>query len=136
VIRRRVRTAKQRDALAYKQSAPVGTGESLNEKRDRLNAEESAVKIAVHEYIWSTRHTCQLCKGARARDCMGLPDEMHEDPPRSATRGKPATERFNLLVCGRLCAACHRDVTAKRLRIVFHSPDIGFLGPVTSEGVS
>ena len=135
MIRRRVRTAKQRAALAYKQAAPVGTGESREEKRDRLSAEESAVKMAVHEYIWSTRHTCQLCRGARARDCMGLPDEMHEDPPRSATRGKRPTERFNLLICGRLCAACHRDVTLKRLRVVFHRPDLGFLGPVTAERV-
>jgi hypothetical protein len=136
MIRRRTRTAKQRDALAYKQSAPVGTGLSRDERKTMLDAEEARVIREVRAYIWLTRFNCQLCHGARARDCMGLPDEMHEDPPRSATRGLPPTERFNLLVCGRLCAACHRDVTRNRLRVVFHRPDLGFLGPVTSEPVS
>lgn len=134
--RRRSRTALQRALLAYKQAAPIGTGVSLDEQRAQEDAEEAAQIRAVRTYIWQTRHACQLCRGSRHAEGMGLPDQMHEDPPRSATRGLPPAQRFNLLVCGRLCAVCHTDVTENRLRIVFLNPALGFLGPVRGEWVS
>lgn len=83
----------------------------------------------VHERIFQQRRTCQACSGMRWRDCCGLPDQMHEDPPRSATRGLPPEARFNEQVCARLCAQCHRDVHAKRIRLVKLTP-AGFAGPI------
>lgn len=62
---------------------------------------------------------------------MGLPDQMHEDPPRSKTRGLPMYERFNPRVCGRLCVACHKDVTEHRIRVGFMT-DRGFSGPIVA----
>jgi hypothetical protein len=135
MLRKRQRTAAQQALLSYKQHAPIGIGESRDEADARALALEAAVKTAVHEYIWKTRPLCQLCGGARRRECSGFGDEMHEEPPRSATVGKPPEERFNLLVCGRLCKACHRDVTENRLRIVFRDPVRGFLGPIKGERV-
>lgn len=136
MIRRRRLTTAQRSLRDYKRNAPISTGESLEEKRAREDAEEAAVITEVREYIWRTRPSCQLCHGARRKDCMGLEDQMHEDPPRSKTRGLPPRERFNLIICGRLCAACHRDVTENRLRVVFSNPALGFLAPVTAEKVA
>jgi hypothetical protein len=57
---------------------------------------------------------------------------MHEDPPRSATRGLPPSQRFNATVCARLCAACHKDVHARRLRLVKLTA-AGFAGPIRVE---
>jgi hypothetical protein len=135
VIRRKTRTALQRELLAYKQLAPISIGETREEKSAREHVDEAAVIQQVHDYIWRTRSTCQLCRGRRRNECAGFPDEMHEEPPRSATRGLPPAERFNLLVCGRLCKACHGDITGNKLTIVFLKPALGFLGPVRGEPV-
>ena len=118
---------------AYKQTAPISIGETREQAKTRAHDIEVAVISAVHDWIWANRPCCQLCQGRRAGECMGLPDQMHEDPPRSATRGLPSWERFNLLVCGRLCAACHADVTAHKIQIVFLDPVAGFMGPVRAK---
>lgn len=133
MIRRRKLTERQRQAREYKRQAPIGTGESQDERKTRAAAVEAAVIQAVHDFIWHTRSACQLCHGRRRDECAGFPDEMHEDPPRSATRGKPPWERFNIKVCGRLCKACHRDVTENRLTIRFSDPALKFMRPVTAE---
>ncbi len=86
----------------------------------------------VRAEIFRTRPTCQLCLGTRSKDCFGRPDQMHEDPPRSATRGRPPQERYNDRVCARLCAACHQDVTEKKIRLVKLTP-AGFAGPIRVE---
>jgi hypothetical protein len=124
------KTKAERERLAFKQSQPVGIGETREEQKDREDLREHEIITAVRRYIWRTRPVCQLCYGKRA---SRLPDQMHEDPSRAHTRGKPPEERFNLLVCGRLCALCHADVTEGRLRIVFEKPTLGFLGPVRAE---
>lgn len=98
--------------------------------------DEAVVIQAVHRWIWTYRPPyCQVCRGARRAECMGLPDEMHEDPSRAKTRGLPPLQRFNPIICGRLCVACHRDVTDHRLRIVFNDPAQGFMGDVWAEPV-
>ena len=131
MIRKKQRSAKQRTALAYKQQAQFGIGQTREEaKRESTYALGIWIQ-AVREFVFRTRWTCQLCGGRRSAECLG-PDEMHEDPPRSATRGKPMSERFNPMVCGRLCNACHRDVTEKRIRVVFHDPALRFMGPVSA----
>ena len=130
MLRRKRRTAKQQALLAYKQAAPFGIGVTQDQLRALAHKAEQAVITAVHDYIWATRPSCQLCHGARKDECMGLPDQMHEDPPRSKTRGLPPVQRFNLIVCGRLCAVCHRDVTENKLRIVYSAPALGFLAHV------
>lgn len=134
MIRRRTFTAQQQALRDYKQAAPISTGEPRAEVKARADAEEAAVIQAVHDWIWTHRPAwCQLCHGMRRADCAGLPDQMHEEPSRAQTQGLPPGERFNHVVCGRLCAACHQDVTERRLRIVFANPADGFMGSVRSE---
>lgn len=79
--------------------------------------------------IWAERPCCQLCGGSRFAECLA-PDQMHEDPSRAKTRGLPKEERFNDRVCGRLCDACHRDVTEHRLFVVFADAVQRFAGRV------
>ena len=110
--------------------------ETRADEKARARRIEVAVIQAVREWIWTNRPPwCQLCQGARHAECAGFPDEMHEDPSRAKTRGKPPWERFSIIICGRLCHACHRDVTENRLRIVFDNPATGFMGRVKGEHV-
>jgi hypothetical protein len=127
----RRRTGQQQQALAYKQSAPISVGISRAEAKARAIDIEAAVIQAVHDWIWLNRpDTCQLCQGRRQAECHGRPDEMHEEPSRAKTRGLPPWDRFNLRICGRLCRACHQDVTHHRLWIEFADPAAGFMGSV------
>lgn len=131
MIRRKVRTAKQKQALKFKQSAPIGTGESISEKKERLHALEVDQIAKTRAEIWLKRTCCQACRGMRPTG--GLPDEMHEWPSRAMTRGLPADQRFNVKVCCRLCHACHADVTEKRMAVVPIVEDLGFEGPIRVE---
>lgn len=133
MIYRKRRTSKQRSSLRYKQRCAIGIGETREQRKRRKEREEAAVVSAVHDEVFSTRATCQLCDGRRRGDCMGLPDQMHEDPSRAQTRGRPPEERFNLVICGRLCAACHRDVTEEKIVVMFEDRTLGWLGRVWSE---
>ena len=131
-IRRKLLTPRQRSSLRYKQTAPVGRiTETRQQRSDRDGADEAAVIQAVRREVFASRSACQLCGGRRKDECKGLPDQMHEDPSRALTRGKPPRERFNLRVCGRACVACHCDVTAHRVRVVFESEQLRWLGPVS-----
>ena len=122
---KKARTEKQQALLDYKRAAPIAIPDS------REVDVEAAVIQAVHDWIWANRPPyCQLCRGRRRAECGGFPDEMHEEPSRAKTRGLPAWERFNLIICGRLCHACHQDVTEHRLWVVFDNPVAGFMGPV------
>jgi hypothetical protein len=94
----------------------------------------AAVVRAVHAEVWKVRKACQLCRGNRKRECL-TPDQMHEFPSRAATRGRPPEERFNVRVCGRICHACHTDITENRICVVFADPAQGFAGPVSSAPV-
>jgi len=84
----------------------------------------------MHEVVWARDPWCRLCQGRRP---VFLPDQMHEDPPRSQTRGLPKEQRWNLAVCCRLCHSCHEDVTRRRIRIRFLNPAEGFNGPIQGE---
>jgi len=114
--------------LDYKRSAPIAIPASREDAKARAHRIEVAVIHAVREWIWTNRPPyCQVCGGTRQAECGGLPDEMHEDPSRAKTRGLPPWERFSIIICGRLCHACHRDVTENRLRLVFDNPAAGFM---------
>lgn len=115
---------------SYKQSAPFGIGEPRQQKKRREDRLEVEWIKQVREKVFARSPSCQICHGSRRDECMGLPDQLHEDPPRSKTRGLPLQERFNERVCGRLCAACHRDVTEYRIEIAFHDEKRGFKGGV------
>lgn len=115
--------------------AKFGIGQTIDQEKAAREAAEVKVIKKVRLAVFSLRRACQVCHGRRVSECEGLPDEMHEDPSRAKTRGLPPDERFNLRVCGRLCHACHRDVTENRLRLVFEDPIRRFLGLVTAEAV-
>ena len=125
------RARKQKASLAYKQRAPIGRiRETRQQRRTRKDRHEAEVIACVRAYIWQTRPTCQFCGGSRRSYCAGLADQMHEDPSRAQTRGLPPEQRFSLVTCGRVCAACHEDLT-HRARTVFADPVLGFMGRVT-----
>ena len=104
---------------SYKQSAKFGIGRTRKQTKATARRTQAEWIKRVREQVFRERPNCQICHGARWDECLGLPDQLHEDPPRSKTRGLPIYERFNPRVCGRLCAACHKDVTEHRLLIMF-----------------
>lgn len=115
---------------SYKQTAKFGIGPtSKQEKASKRSAEAKWIK-QVREKVFRDRPNCQICHGARWEECMGLPDQLHEDPPRSKTRGLPMQVRFNPRVCGRLCAACHKDVTEHRIVVMFDDAERRFASSI------
>jgi hypothetical protein len=133
VIARKVRTAKELALLKYKQLAPIGIGKTRQQISDAYDRAEAAWIRRVHDQVWAAHETCQLCYGLRSmfRDA----DQMHEDPPRSATRNFPLEQRFSRTICGRLCVVCHDDVTNGRLKITFLQPELGFMGAIVGDRV-
>jgi hypothetical protein len=129
-----MRRRKQPSAWArVKASQPIGFTPGADGVAARKLALSTHIR-QVRERIFLLRRTCQACSGTRWRDCCGLPDQMHEDPPRSETRGLPPAQRFNEHICARLCAACHKDVHAGKLRLVKVTAQ-GFAGPVRAERI-
>ena len=126
---------KRRMLKRFKQTQPTGTGPSRATLKRLKDAAEALQIQTTHDDIWAKRPVCQYCGGTRQAECLGLPDQMHEDPPRSQTRGRPPDERFNIFGSGRACAACHRELTGDvgvKMKTKFLS-DRGFDGPI--EGV-
>jgi hypothetical protein len=130
MIAKKKRTPLQKAALIHKQWSAYGIGLTRAQEKAKADAHENEVIKQVHDYIWATRPSCQLCHGSRL---VRRPDHMHEDPSRAQTRGMPPEQRFNLVVCGRLCEFCHRDVTHNVIRIVFKDRSLGFMGELTYE---
>jgi hypothetical protein len=135
-VRPKKKLTRARSALQqYKQTAAFGIGQTRAEKKDQADALEAAIIQQTHEIVFLLHERCQVCAGLRRGECDGRPDEMHEDPPRSATRGMAPYLRFNILVCGRLCHVCHRDVTERRIKLRFRDAR-RFMGIVQSTEVA
>ena len=80
---------------------------------------------AVRQQVFARDARCRV-SGLKSDDY----DQLHEDPPRSATRNMPMEVRFNSRVCIRLNREIHRLVTEKRIQIVKVDPALGFDGPI------
>ena len=96
------RRKKQSAWAKVKAGQPIGFGNVAEQRAARKSALSTHIR-QVRERIFLLRRTCQACSGMRWRECSGLPDQMHEDPPRSETRGRLPEERFNERICVRLC---------------------------------
>lgn len=119
-------------AVADRTAPPKPQKGTRRREKARLDRSEVAYRQRVKKAIWAERGCCQLCFGARWRECL-TDDQMHEDPSRAKTRGKPKEERFNERVCGRICEACHRDITENRIAVVFEDEWKRFAGLVWAE---
>lgn len=90
----------------------LAKGPTRADEKTARHAHETAVIKAVRADLWERSSVCELCGDTERQSAAKYPKathEMHEDPPRSATRGLPAEERFNLRICLRVCPGCHRD---------------------------
>lgn len=109
----------------YKQSAPFGTGASLEDERQARRMHEADVIAAVRLQVFARDRACRCGVCPPRRD-----DEMHELVPRSRTRGRPPEDRFNMRVCLRLSKEYHEAVTRHRVRIEVVNSEVGANGPV------
>lgn len=113
-----------RSALArFRRTQPIGAGPTRADDRAAKRAELARTIRAARSDVMVRDRLCRACGQRRAT-------EMHEQPSRAQTRGKPPTERFNLRVCVGLCTPCHRDVTAHRMSLTPVRPESGFEGPI------
>lgn len=120
MLLRKKRSAKQLDALRYKQTAPIGIGATREEAR-LLKRQYRRDVIA-----WNRRVIFQRDKGCRRCKVAGRPDDhCHEVVPRSALRGRPPEEIYNRHNCLRLCADCHELITRHVEDIVYDEPLYG-----------
>lgn len=104
--------------------------ESRRREKGRKDRAEAKVIKAVRRQVFSRDSACRICQGTRSSGCY---DQMHEDPPRSATRGMAPEARFNTRVCCRVCISCHQDLTEHRRRIRFADLATGFDGRIAVE---
>src|SRR5689334_4166901 len=116
---------RQIDRLMGRESAPSIDAEK-REKRLTRNGIIAFVRRQVFEL--DPKCICGECKSRPG-------DHMHEVVPRSALRGRPPEEIFNIKNCVRLSPKCHALVTGviglgKALKIVFLDPALGAMGPI------
>ncbi len=113
-----------RSALSrFRQTQPTGTGPTKDQERVAKHDELVRVIAETRAAVMVRDRLCRAC-GQRPST------EMHEQPSRAKTRGKPPAERFNRRVCIGLCLLCHRDVTAHRMVLMPVGPERGFEGPI------
>ena len=125
MLARKRRTAQQRAWLKVKQAAPLGIGSTRAETKASARKALAAYIAAVRQQVFARDARCRVSGLKSDED-----DELHEDPPRSATRNMPMDVRFNSRVCIRLNREIHRLVTEKRIQIVKVDPVLGFDGPI------
>jgi hypothetical protein len=113
-VKRKSRTLKQRRALRYKQTAPIGIGRSRDAIRRDKRAHRAEVIGRNREAVFHRDRVCRRCS-APGKDS----DHCHEVVSRARLRGKPPEEIFTLTNCCRLCPTCHEIVTRNREFIVF-----------------
>ena len=117
---------KRSGLLAYKQSAPVGIGRSIEDK----DADEHAhrVKVITENRVAVFLRDWRGCRCCNARPLVS--DHCHEHESRAMLRGRQPEEIFNLWNCIRLCAACHRRITEHEIDLVMVDPVAGCSGEV------
>lgn len=132
MIRRKRLTVTQRQRQVFRQSQPIGLGQTRAEKLAITKATHKAVVSFVRQQLVA-RVLRNSYGGIRCEACntnqTSIEDlEMHECVPRSRTRGRPAWQRFDrrwcMLVCGG-AGGCHAGFTAHTLDIVFESIVLG-----------
>ena len=113
-------------------------GELKSEQKVREHNYERRVKAEVREEVWrrSMRGTIGgYCDACGKSFLSALDGHLHEDPPRSKTRGLPVEERFNLRVCSRVHPDCHEKLTRHEWVILFEG-DYGFQGQYSVDSAS
>lgn len=116
---------RQMDELRSKKPLP-----SRQEQKGVKRQTKTDVIKVVRARVFELDRAC-ICGGCRPSP----QDEMHEVVPRSALRGRPPEEIFNVRNCVRLSRKCHAQVTGelkhgKSLVITFEDAALGASGPV------
>ena len=101
-------------------------GPSRKKEKSAKRRDHVRVVAEVRKLVWNrSGGRCDLCGLYMA----GEDGEMHEDPPRSATRGRPPSDRFSTRQCCRAHRACHAKQTLNVESIEFDDPVLRFDGP-------
>ena len=95
-------------------------GPSRAQEKARAHRLEVAIIKATHDAVWErSLGLCEICGDSEAETAVKawpFLHQMHEEPSRAATRGKPPAERFNTRICIRACPPCHAACTARMVR--------------------
>lgn len=140
------RQALRRRPLGYRQpvrrtnasNAPdlaLAKGPTRHEEQSADRDHENAVKRSVRAQVWRRAAYCEVCGDSERDTALKYPKathEAHEEPPRSATRGRPPEERFHVDRTLRACCGCHEAMTRNTVRPVPKTAR-GFSGPYDIE---
>lgn len=124
-VKRERKNASNYPGLAF------AKGRTRAEEKREERADLVATISVVRQALFGLTNVCAVCGDPESVSDLKWPKrghEMHEDPPRSKTRGLPASERFNLRVCMRICYGCHSAYTLHDVRCVAIDPLLGFAG--------
>jgi hypothetical protein len=126
---------KSRTELARRARWRKAKGILVTKADDKTAARlhKAAVIALVRAQVWirswamtplGRMECCDLC----GKPMGGEDGEMHEEPSRADTAGKPPEERWNLSICCRAHKECHRKQTENIEWIYFQDPTLGFQG--------
>lgn len=124
-------TAKARTNGSNSPDLALPKGKTRDEQKAEQHAAEVKQIAKTRRKLWKLTSTCCACGDSEditAQKCAVPQHQMHEDPPRSLTRGLPPEERFNIYVCGRICPLCHPKATEHVIRFNFHDSIKRFRG--------
>jgi hypothetical protein len=112
-------------SLAMYQKLALPKPESRKAQKRRQDDEDAEHVSQIRMFVWiRSTHRCELCGGWLGE----VAGEMHHDPSKAKTRGRPEHERTNEQMCCRACSTCHTHQTENRRDVVFFS-DRRFMGP-------
>jgi hypothetical protein len=112
-------TASSHPGLAFAKPEPRAKSKA------RAKRQEAALIAKVRaDVVNRCAGRCELC----GYPFGGMIQEMHHDPPRSATRGQAPERRHTLSGCCLAHRECHRKVTERSWAVRFDTPLLGFNG--------
>lgn len=129
MIRRTRLTVTQRQRQAFRQSQPIGLGQTRAEKLAITKANHKAVVSFVRQQLVA-RVLRNSYGGIRCEACntnqTSIEDlEMHECVPRARTRRRPPEQRYDRRWCLLVCHGCHVGFTEHTLDLAFESIVLG-----------
>lgn len=126
------RTAEQRQQdRATRRAERQADPNSISAEKRREKAAEERYRLKIKRKVWNRSSVCEFCADTEAQTAAKSPaaqHEMHETTPRSATRGLPKEQRYNLAICARVCRPCHDLIHSKQLFVSFHNDARGMQG--------
>lgn len=131
LLRRKKAPQEARTVASNHPKLGLPKGVPLEVERAQDKRAEQAHIRKVRAEVFATSQVCAFCGETERRSGLRQAKrahEMHEDPSRAQTRGKPLEKRFSVRICARVCQNCHGMATAHVIWPLFKDHQQRWLG--------